>query len=664
MNTRTVALAAVMGMAVLARAAEFHVTTAQELQNALTTAAANGEGDTVFVAAGYYTGNFNFNSAEAQSLTIQAEGGVANTEITVDGAGTGRSMNLTATAAANLTVRGLTFTRNCNDYQNNAGLRLSTQGGDVLVENCRAIGVTSDLGIGIQVAAAKLATVRGCTVTRDSTSYGDGIFITGVTGGVTVDQNAVSGNRTLSGKGVYVSVGNTVPITISDNNVYSNCYGTASSYGGGIYCSGGTVAMTGNTVRLNKSGSASGGGIYCTGTATLSGNTVNENSAPSASGGGIYCTGTAILTGNTVKWNYCSYDGGGINCNSTATLTGNTVSGNGSSYSGGGIYCNGTATLTGNTVSGNYQQSTGPDSGGGGIYCNSTATLTGNTVTDNEAAGGAGGGGIFCQSSAYADRNIVMGNRAVVGGGISAQGATVRLRSNIVAKNTQTTAGKSGGGLFVNGATLLDMVNNTVTENTAAGNGGGAAFQVNGVTEILHVYNNILWGNTATGNGDDVHVAGSGSRKEFLYNDAHDLYGVWDLTSNNIDAAPLFYDAANQNYHLRNGSPCLNAGFNTAPSIPATDIDNEARIVDTTVDIGADEMSNTDPHPADLNDDWVISEAEYTAYAAAWKNDQAWSRQPSPVPADFVTRAGYLKQQSGGSYRNDGGPKPTCWVPN
>lgn len=645
----------VMGLAALARAAEFHAATAQELQNALTAAAANGEGDTVYVAAGYYTGNFNFNSAEAQSLTVQAESGVANTEVTVDGAGTGRSMNLVATAAANLTVRGLTFTRNCVDIDN-AGLRLSTSGGDVTVETCRAIGVTSDLGMGIEIAAAKNATVRDCTVTRDATSQGDGISVSGVTGGVAIDRNVVIGSRTSAGAGVCVYVGSTVPVTVNENNVCSNdtrngfstaCYG--------IYCSGGIAALTGNVVNANN-----GRGIYCSGSATLTGNTVSGNS-----GGGIFCGGTATLTENTVSGNTTFSGGGGIYVSGTATLTGNTVSGNTatSGSSGGGIYCGGTATLTANTVSGNGQTSTSSTYGGGGIYCNSTATLTGNTVTGNEAFGGYGGGGICCQALAYLDRNTLTGNRAKVGGGIAAYGATVRIRSNIVAKNTQTTAGYVGGGLYVNATALLELVNNTVTENAAAGSGGGCAFQVDGVTEILHVYNNIIWGNTATGNGDDVHLAGSGSRKEFLYNDAHDLYGVWDIASDNIDAAPLFYDAANLNYHLRSGSPCLNAGYNAAPSIPGTDVDGEARIADTTVDIGADEMSNTDPHPADLNNDWVISAAEYTAYAAAWKNDQAWSRQPNPVPADYVTRAGYLKQLAGGAYRNDGGPKPTCWVP-
>lgn len=632
---RTVMLGgmAAAGFALLAQAAEFHVTSAQELQNALTTAAANGEGDTVYVAAGYYTGNFNFNSAEAQSLLIQAESGVANTAITIDGAGTGRSMNLTASAAANITVRGLTFTRNCAGTSN-AGLRLSTSG-DVLVENCRAVGVTGDQGKGIYVAAAKLATVRGCSVTLDASSSGTGIDIEGVTGGVTAEQNAVSGNGNYDG--LYIYPGAAIPVTVTGNNVSSNNTGIKA---GNSYNSVALV-MVGNTATDNSQNGISVGGCS---SALLSGNTARGNKVRglSLSHSG---SGTAALTNNVVTGNI-GYDGGGIYVYSQSVLpvilSANTVSGNAGSNpnSGGGIHISGYSSfiLTGNTVSGNTLS--GSSSSGGGIYIDinsATATLTGNTVVNNQCTGN--------------------------GGGVCVEGGTLKLANNLIAKNTQTTAGYAGGGIFVKAATLLDLVNNTVTENAAGGNGGGAAFQVDGVTETLHVCNNILWGNTAAGNGKDVFVAGSGSRKEFLYNDAHDLYGVWDLSEHNIDAAPLFYDAANQNYHLRNGSPCLNAGYNSAPSIPSTDIDNEARIAATTVDIGADEMSNTDPHPADLNSDWVISEAEYTAYAAAWKNDQAWSRQPSPVPADYVTRAGYLKQQESGRYSNDGGPKPTCWVP-
>jgi hypothetical protein len=87
-----------------------------------------------------------------------------------------------------------------------------------------------------------------------------------------------------------------------------------------------------------------------------------------------------------------------------------------------------------------------------------------------------------------------------------------------------------------------------------------------------------------------------------------------------------------------------------------------ARVQGGTVELGCFEFSNTDRHPADANGDWVIDEAEFNAYAAAWKNDQAWTTGPSPVPADYLTRAGYLKE-NGGAYHNDGGGKPVCWKP-
>ena len=46
-----------------ARAVDFHVVTAQDLQNALTLAAANGADDVIYLTNGYYIGNFNYNSA-------------------------------------------------------------------------------------------------------------------------------------------------------------------------------------------------------------------------------------------------------------------------------------------------------------------------------------------------------------------------------------------------------------------------------------------------------------------------------------------------------------------------------------------------------------------------------------------------------------------------
>ncbi|MEI6125872.1 MAG: hypothetical protein WCQ99_04885 [Pseudomonadota bacterium] len=57
-------------------AADFHVTDAQGLQTALSTAAANGQDDIIYLAAGTYSGNFSCVGTESQSLTMKLDSGV------------------------------------------------------------------------------------------------------------------------------------------------------------------------------------------------------------------------------------------------------------------------------------------------------------------------------------------------------------------------------------------------------------------------------------------------------------------------------------------------------------------------------------------------------------------------------------------------------------
>jgi hypothetical protein len=72
-NWTILAAATFLAFGAPARADDFHVTTAQELQSALTQAAENGVADTITLAAGSYIGNSNYNSTEAFDLTVRAE---------------------------------------------------------------------------------------------------------------------------------------------------------------------------------------------------------------------------------------------------------------------------------------------------------------------------------------------------------------------------------------------------------------------------------------------------------------------------------------------------------------------------------------------------------------------------------------------------------------
>jgi hypothetical protein len=69
-------------------------------------------------------------------------------------------------------------------------------------------------------------------------------------------------------------------------------------------------------------------------------------------------------------------------------------------------------------------------------------------------------------------------------------------------------------------------------------------------------------------------------------------------------------------------------------------------------------------HPADNNPaDDLLATDEVTAYSAAWLAGTAFSAGPTPVPASYATRAGYLFKHGGG-YRYDpsAGAFPLAWV--
>ena len=71
----------------------------------------------------------------------------------------------------------------------------------------------------------------------------------------------------------------------------------------------------------------------------------------------------------------------------------------------------------------------------------------------------------------------------------------------------------------------------------------------------------------------------------------------------------------------------------------------------------------SEPHPADTNRDWMLSNTGFSAYGAAWRNGQAWPTGPSPIPLDYVTRAGHLAA-NGPEYRQVSGEAlPRVWEP-
>jgi len=240
------------------------------------------------------------------------------------------------------------------------------------------------------------------------------------------------------------------------------------------------------------------------------------------------------------------------------------------------------------------------------------------------------------------------------------------LQANLIAYNTTTNSGQSGGGIFLSAGTSLKMVNNTIFGNSSSGQGGG--MYIADYSSVNAIYNNIFWNNTVTvpGNGGDIYESGS-STSYFCNNDINDLYGVWTVALNNVNVDPQFFNPLTGDLHLQSTSPCRNAGSNSVPSLPATDLDgNSITNGSGGVDLGCYVFNNTATHPADTNNAFALTLAEFNAYAAAWKAGQAWTNapgaapNPNPIPANYLTRAGYLVT-NGGAYYNNGSARPTNW---
>jgi len=195
-----------------------------------------------------------------------------------------------------------------------------------------------------------------------------------------------------------------------------------------------------------------------------------------------------------------------------------------------------------------------------------------------------------------------------------------------------TAAGFSGhgGGMFNWSSSSLTVTNCMFSQNSAgAWEGGGGMYNLSCSPTVA---NCIFWSNLPS----EIH--NNNGYAIVTYCDVLDGYAG----EGNIDTAPLFVDAdgpddtvgtADDNLRLLAGSPCIDAGDNTAVPIGiTTDLDGKPRFSDDPgtadtgkgtspiVDMGAYEFTGgiAEYHPADTDNNCVISMLEILGYIDEW----------------------------------------------
>ncbi len=272
-------------------------------------------------------------------------------------------------------------------------------------------------------------------------------------------------------------------------------------------------------------------------------------------GGGIYCSSSSpTIANNTIVGNSAGYGGGGIACRSSfPIIANNTIKGNTASYSGGGIYC-----------------------------YSSSPTATANTITGNAAS--SYGGGICCtvSSSPTVADNAITGNTAGTGGGFYCSGSSPTVANSTITWNTANY----GGGAYYSNSPSPKIANTIVAFNSSGGvyntTDPGSTLRYNCV--YLNTVYNYSWTPDPTGtygniSADPLFVRPADPGPDSLWGTADDDYG--DL-------------------RLQPGSPCVDAGDNTAVPADAADLDGDLNTTEPLpFDVGGRKRFADDPATED-----------------------------------------------------------------
>jgi len=340
-------------------------------------------------------------------------------------------------------------------------------------------------------------------------------------------------------------------------------------------------------------------------------------------------TAEAMLTGFTIKYGHGThlgnneYFGGGVLCvEASPTITKNVIRNHlgednegrpGTKNCFGAAVCciESNASITHNILTENSSFL------GAAVCCiaspepmiKSRLSVTNNLISGNTANQGAG---ISCiRTEAFIAYNTVTLNEAYIGAGVLSVDGPTTVYSNLIIDNTADIC----GGVYLRGGQL---VNNTLIRNTATEMCGHLFLDTRQIQGIEpHVASNIFYKARAGGIvvfedqvGGISFIHNSlfenipGDFTSFLTGEAYDAFPE---QIGNISEDPLFVDASQGDYHLQDGSLCIDAGDPVfEPNATWVDMDGNPRVSGAAVDIGMFENTRCTAPVAHAGPDQVV----------------------------------------------------------
>ncbi len=120
-----------------------------------------------------------------------------------------------------------------------------------------------------------------------------------------------------------------------------------------------------------------------------------------------------------------------------------------------------------------------------------------------------------------------------------------------------------GGGILAKGNCTVTLINNTIAYNSTKNVGGGICTHGDGGAATFTGKNNIIYHNSAKDNTQYGSVYSGGATALTYSCISHTLNGA-----GNIEDDPMFLNSGDDDYHLKQGSPCIDTGDPNSPLDP------------------------------------------------------------------------------------------------